>query len=53
MEVVTFATVVIAALFAIGSGVWVATALLRAISGGRTAQTKCRQPQSDANGTDQ
>jgi hypothetical protein len=52
MEIVIFAIVVIAALFAIGSGVWVATALVRAISRHRTAQTECRQPQSDANGPD-
>jgi hypothetical protein len=52
MPVFVFAIVVIAALFAISSGVWVAAALLRAISGDHTAQTKCRQPQSDANGPD-
>ena len=61
MPVVIFAIVVIAVLFAIGSGVWVATVLIRAISRNRTAQTKCqpveslkaeRQPQSNANGRD-
>jgi hypothetical protein len=65
MPVIVFTIVVIAALFAIGSGVWVATALISAISRNRTAQTKCqpveslkverkaeRQPQSDANGRD-
>ncbi len=52
MGIVIFAIVVIAALFAIGSGVWVATALVRAISSNLPAQTKCRQPQSDANSRD-
>lgn len=52
MSVFVFAIVVIAALFAIGSGIWVATALISAISRNRTAQTKCQQPQSDANGRD-
>jgi len=52
MEVVIFVIVVIAALFAIGSGIWVATALVRAISGDHTSQTKSQQPQSDANGPD-
>ena len=52
MPVVTFIIVVIAALFAIGSGVWVATALIRAISEGRTAKTKCQQPKTEANDTD-
>jgi hypothetical protein len=52
MSVFIFAIVVIAALFAITSGVWVATALLKAISRNPAAQTKCRQPQSDANGSD-
>ena len=46
MGIVTFAIVVIAALFAIGSGIWVATALVRAISGNRTAQTKCQPVES-------
>ncbi len=41
MEVITFAIVVTAALFAIGSGVWVATALVRAISRHRTTQNTC------------
>jgi hypothetical protein len=41
MGVVTFAIVVIAALFAIGSGVWVATALVGAISRHRTTQNTC------------
>jgi len=36
MGIVIFAIVVIAALFAIGSGVWVATALVRAVSRRRT-----------------
>ena len=52
MPVVTYVIVIIAALFAIGSGVWVAAALVRAISGDRTAQTECRQPQSDTSGPD-
>ena len=50
MPVFVFAIVVIAALFAISSGVWVATALVRAISGDRTAQTKCQQPEGKSNG---
>ena len=52
MHVVTFAIVVIAALFAIGSGIWVAAALLRAISGDRTTQDKSQQPNTEANDTD-
>ena len=52
MGVVIFVIVVIAALFAIGSGIWVATALVRAISRNRTVQTKSQQSQSDANGRD-
>jgi hypothetical protein len=52
MPVFTFAIVVIAALFAISSGVWVAIALIRAISRNRTAQTKYSRPESDANGPD-
>jgi ABC-type spermidine/putrescine transport system permease subunit II len=39
MEIVTFAIAILAALFAICSGVWVATALVSAISKPRTAQT--------------
>lgn len=38
MGIVIFAIVVIAALFAISSGVWVATALVRAISRHQTIQ---------------
>ena len=41
MGIVIFAIVVIAVLFAIGSGVWVATALVRAISRHRTTQDTC------------
>jgi len=41
MGIFIFAIVVIAALFAIGSGVWVATALVRAISRHRTTQNTC------------
>lgn len=41
MPVFTFAIVVIAALFAIGSGIWVATALVRAISRHQTTQNTC------------
>jgi len=52
MGVVILVLVIIAALSAIGSGVWVATALVSAISRNRTAQTKCQQPQSNANGRD-
>ena len=46
MPVIIFAIVVIAALFAIGSGVWVAAALVRAISRYRTAQTECQPVES-------
>ena len=52
MGVVIFAIVVIAALFAIGSGVWVATALVRAISRRRTEHTTCHQPEGKSNGRD-
>lgn len=52
MPLLIFAIVVVAALFAISSGIWVATALVRAISGDRTAQTQRQQPQSDADGRD-
>ncbi len=41
MGIVIFAIVVIAVLFAIGSGVWVATALVRAISRHQTTQNTC------------
>ena len=44
MEIVTFAIVIIAALFAIGSGVWVATALIRAISSRRAEHNTCYRP---------
>jgi hypothetical protein len=40
MSVFVFALVVIAALFAIGSGIWVAAALVRAISGPPSAGSK-------------
>lgn len=52
MEVITFAIVVIAALFAIGSGVWVATALVRAISRHRTTQTTLPQANDKSNHAD-
>lgn len=52
MEVVILALVVIAALSAIGSGVWVATALVRAISRNRGTQTTCRQPNEKTNDRD-
>ena len=52
MKVVILVLVVIAALFAIGSGVWVATALVRAISRNRGTQTTCRQPNEKSNGQD-
>jgi hypothetical protein len=52
MGIVIFAIVVIAVLFAIGSGVWVATALVRAISRHRTEHTACHQPESRSNGRD-
>jgi hypothetical protein len=46
MGIVIFAIVVIAVLFAIGSGVWVATALVRAISRHQTTQNTCL-PEND------
>ena len=52
MEVITFAIVVIAALFAIGSGVWVATALVRAVSRNRTTQTTSCQANDKSNHAD-
>lgn len=52
MGVVTFAIVVIAALFAIGSGIWVATALVRAVSKRRNAQETCPSQNSKTNGRD-
>lgn len=52
MKVVILVLVVIAALFAIGSGVWVATALVRAISRRRTEHTTCHQPEDKSNGQD-
>jgi len=43
MEVIIFVLVVIAALLAVVSGVWVALALITAISGRRTIpDTQCR-----------
>lgn len=42
MGVITFTIVVIAALFVISSGVWVATALVRAISRRRTTKNSCQ-----------
>lgn len=50
MEIVTFAIMIIAALFAICSGVWVATALVGAISRPRTTQTA--QGQADEKNND-
>jgi hypothetical protein len=41
MGMVIFAIVIIAALFAVCSGVWVATALVRAISRHQTTQNSC------------
>jgi len=52
MEVVTFAIVVIAALFAVCSGVWVATALVRAISRHQTTQNSS-QSENDKNNQEQ
>jgi len=52
MGIVIFAIVVIAALFAISSGVWVATALARAISRRRAEHTTCHQPEGKSNGQD-
>ena len=43
MEVIIFVLVVIAALFAIVSGVWVAIALISAISGRRAVPSAPRQ----------
>jgi len=52
MKVVVLLLVVIAALFAICSGVWVATALVSAISRHRTAQTAQRQADEKCNNRD-
>ena len=52
MPVFTFAIVVIAALFAIGSGVWVATALIRAISSRRAEHNTCHRSEGKSNGPD-
>ncbi|HUS71764.1 MAG TPA: hypothetical protein VMY06_01770 [Sedimentisphaerales bacterium] len=52
MEIVTFAIVIIAALFAIGSGVWVATALVSAITRNRTEQTAQGQADEKSNDPD-
>ncbi len=49
MEIVTFAIAIIAALFAICSGVWVATALVSAISRPRPAQTAQGQADEKSN----
>ncbi len=52
MGVVILVLVVIAALSAIGSGVWVATALVSAISRNRGAQTAWRQANEKSNERD-
>jgi len=52
MGIVIFAIVVIAVLFAIGSGIWVAIALVRAVSRNRTEHTTCHQPEGKSNGRD-
>jgi hypothetical protein len=49
MEEVTFAIVVIAALFAVCSGVWVAIALVRAISRHQTTQNLCQSENDTSN----
>ncbi len=49
MEIVTFAIAIIAALFAIGSSIWVATALVSAISRPRPAQTAQGQADEKTN----
>ncbi|NIR66665.1 MAG: hypothetical protein GWO10_23545 [candidate division Zixibacteria bacterium] len=48
MGIVIFAIVVIAALFAVCSGVWVAIALVRAISRHQTTQDSCHS-ENDTN----
>jgi hypothetical protein len=52
MEVIILALVVIAALSAITNGVWVATALISAISTHRSAQAECHQPNEKTNDRD-
>jgi len=52
MGIVIFAIVVVAALFAVCSGVWVATALVRAISRHRTTKAACRQQSGKTNNQD-
>lgn len=49
MGIVIFAIVVIAVLFAIGSGIWVATALVRAISRHKTTQNTCHSANDKSN----
>jgi hypothetical protein len=49
MGIVIFAIVVIAALFAVCSGVWVATALVRAISRHQTTQNSCHSENNTSN----
>jgi hypothetical protein len=52
MSVFILCFVVLAVLFAIGSGVWVAAALVKAISGNPDAQTKSHHPKNDADSRD-
>jgi hypothetical protein len=52
MRIVFFAIVLIAALFAIGSGVWVATALVRALSRHKTTQNTCHPANDKSNHED-
>jgi hypothetical protein len=49
MGIVIFAIVVIAALFAVCSGVWVAIALVRAISRHQTEQNSSHQANDKSN----
>ena len=52
MKVVVLVLVVIAALFAIVSGVWVAIALISAISRNRTEQTEQGKPEEQSTDPD-
>jgi hypothetical protein len=49
MGIVIFAIVIVAALLAVCSGVWVAAALVRAISRHQTTQNSCHSEKDKSN----
>jgi hypothetical protein len=49
MPIVVFAIVIIAALLAVCSGVWVAIALMRAISRHQTTKNSCHSENGESN----